>query len=438
MKRITNILVLLLFSLVFASCQDSKQLDLVSKDDLENADINTRVIYGDDNRVDLYAAPDYWKSKSDSTVALMKATNLVDLGNGKAKVGGANFGEAYGLCTAEPFREQRSAAFCSGSLVAPDIVMSAGHCLRTANDCNNVRFVFGFALKKEGSQPDEVSTSEIYGCKEIIKTEENSNGADFSLVRLNRPVTGHEPLPLRRQGAPAVGDNLVVIGHPAGIPSKVSGGAKVRTVKDAYVVANLDTYGGNSGSAVFNLESGLIEGILVRGETDFVFKNGCRISNVCPNEGCRGEDVTRVDRVLPYLGEVQTPPPAPPQNGLTTYNVDAKLSIPDNNSFGVSSSVNADESPNGRKVLVRVEVQHTWRGDLLVQLLDPSGKIYVLQSKSGGGNQNLVGTFGENLSSKDSLVPLQSVRQAGQWTLKVSDLLSRDTGTLRSWSLIFK
>ncbi len=35
-------------------------------------------------------------------------------------------------------------------------------------------------------------------------------------------------------------------------------------------MANLDTYGGNSGSPVFN-----------------------EVSNVCPTTGCRGEDVTR-------------------------------------------------------------------------------------------------------------------------------------------------
>lgn len=37
-----------------------------------------------------------------------------------------------------------------------------------------------------------------------------------------------------------------------------------------------------------------MEGILVRGDTDFVrTENGCRVSNVCPTTGCRGEDITR-------------------------------------------------------------------------------------------------------------------------------------------------
>ena len=59
-------------------------------------------------------------------------------------------------------------------------------------------------------------------------------------------------------------------------------------------MANLDTYGGNSGSAVFNAKTGLVEGILVRGEQDYVQKGDCRVSNVCPADGCRGEDVTKI------------------------------------------------------------------------------------------------------------------------------------------------
>ena len=62
----------------------------------------------------------------------------------------------------------------------------------------------------------------------------------------------------------------------------------------AFFVANLDTYGGNSGSPVFASDTNRVEGILVRGETDFEqTPAGCQISLVCPTSGCRGEDITR-------------------------------------------------------------------------------------------------------------------------------------------------
>jgi hypothetical protein len=44
---------------------------------------------------------------------------------------------------------------------------------------------------------------------------------------------------------------------------------------------------------VFDRRTKVVEGILVSGETDFVDKDGCKVSMVCPDEGCRGEDVSR-------------------------------------------------------------------------------------------------------------------------------------------------
>ena len=67
--------------------------------------------------------------------------------------------------------------------------------------------------------------------------------------RLSRAC--HGALPIRREGAPSVGTPLVVSGHPAGIPLKIAGGATVRSSQHPeYFDANLDTYGGNSGSPV--------------------------------------------------------------------------------------------------------------------------------------------------------------------------------------------
>ncbi len=52
-----------------------------------------------------------------------------------------------------------------------------------------------------------------------------------------------------------------------------------------FFVANLDTYGGNSGSPVVDARTYVVEGILVRGEDDFVQNDGCYVSLVCPDAG---------------------------------------------------------------------------------------------------------------------------------------------------------
>ncbi len=262
---------------------------------------NERVIYGDDNRKEIHEADAFWQRKADSTVALFNQRNLSDKGDGSYTVGGSNYGSSYNLCDDEPYREQQSAAFCSGSLVGHNLILTAGHCVRSQSACEGTKFVFGFGYSYAGKNLSTIKALDIYSCKKLLARKENSSGADYAVIELDRSVLGHEALEVNR-GAPVIkGDELVVIGHPAGIPTKVADGASVRQVKSEHFQANKDTYGGNSGSAVFNAKTGLIEGVLVRGAQDFIYANGCRKSNVCPNEGCYGEDVTRVDQAVPFI-----------------------------------------------------------------------------------------------------------------------------------------
>jgi hypothetical protein len=114
------------------------------------------------------------------------------------------------------------------------------------------------------------------------------------LVRLDRTVVGRKPLRFRKVSKARTGRSLYVVGHPCGLPQKYAPGAAIRhNSPKNYFVANLDTYGGNSGSPVFDARTHRVEGVLVRGETDFISNGGCYVSLVCPTTGCRGEDVTR-------------------------------------------------------------------------------------------------------------------------------------------------
>jgi hypothetical protein len=126
-------------------------------------------------------------------------------------------------------------------------------------------------------------------------------GTDHALIQLDRVVKGRTPLKYRSEGTAAVGDELVVIGHPMGLPTKIADGAKIRSNNHPhYFVATLDTFGGNSGSAVFNTATGIVEGILVRGETDYKFNRDkmCSEIFVCAEDECRGEDVSRITSII--------------------------------------------------------------------------------------------------------------------------------------------
>ncbi len=266
------------------------------------------VIYGDDNRQEPYQVSDpQILAVADSTVAVVEAKALIP---GKAffrMLGQANayqlkapqFGTEYGLCKQEPYYSQPSGAFCSGFLVGPDLIATAGHCI-DEKKCGSVAFAFGFQMNPNNTANITFPQTEVYGCKKVIARELTSN-QDYAVVQLDRPVQNHKPLKLAAR-VPQVNESIYVIGHPAGLPKKIAGGANVRKLNKGFFSANLDTYGGNSGSAVFSAVTNEVLGILVRGENDFNTVNGCRLSNQCKNDQCRGEDITYIDYVIKSAG----------------------------------------------------------------------------------------------------------------------------------------
>lgn len=77
---------------------------------------------------------------------------------------------------------------------------------------------------------------------------------------------------------------------------------------------------------------------------------------------------------------------------------------------------------------VAVNILHTYRGDLKVDLIAPDGSVYVLHNRSGGSADNINTTYTVNLSSE---------ALNGTWKLRVNDNGRGDTGTLTSWSITF-
>lgn len=256
---------------------------------------NQRAIYGTDDRRDLYqvSQPALLRA-ADAVAALVKASDLTERANGTFKLATTSYRTEYDLCGSEPFAAQPLGCFCSGFLVAPDVVATAGHCVTSRYSLRGMRFVFGFRMLDARRARTVFGADDVYKGVEVLGRRLTETGADWALVRLARPVAGRQPLAIRRRGKVAGGQRLVVIGHPNGLPAKLAGGARVRDNRPpSCFSANLDTYGGNSGSPVLDQTTRVVEGILVRGENDFVSDGNCSVSLVCPDSGCRGEDVTR-------------------------------------------------------------------------------------------------------------------------------------------------
>jgi hypothetical protein len=270
------------------------------------------VIYGADNRLEVYEEADVSRRElARSVVAIMPSDALRATSPGAAQITGMKYGQMNNLCATEKFYDQLAPAYCSGFLVADNIIATAGHCVQDPNFCSEAKFVFDFALDAKGRDPNAIKADDVYGCKRVIFEEIDGRGADYAFVELDRNVVGRTPVRFAPQ-APKPGDSVFVIGHPVGIPAKIAGGAKVRRNTPGYFVANLDTFGGNSGSAVFNEGTNEVAGILVRGEQDFIRRGSCNVSYQCKDELCRGEDVTNAEIVAEKLLDILTTPNMPP------------------------------------------------------------------------------------------------------------------------------
>ncbi|WP_170229967.1 trypsin-like serine peptidase [Polyangium fumosum] len=248
---------------------------------------------------------------SDSVVAVFPSSLVERPAGGKVALstsitfGQRMFGpdKKWPLCSSERFREQPVGAKCTGFLAAPDIVVTAAHCVDKSN-VTETRFVFGYVASAASTPRTILPASDVYSGREIIHRKEATEGkaddGEWALVRLDRTVVGHTPASVRREGVPHKDDAIFVIGHPSGLPLKYAGNAVVREVIGQVFRANLDTYGGNSGSPVFN-KKGVVEGILIRGETDFEYDGTCVKSIVCPDIGCGGEIATLSSVFAPKL-----------------------------------------------------------------------------------------------------------------------------------------
>jgi V8-like Glu-specific endopeptidase len=254
-----------------------------------------KVIYGADNRVDpIDSHSSMYVELAKSTAAMIAHHKVEELNADQVRIAGRTL-EQTGVCSTEKFSQQPAAANCSGFLVSENQLVTAGHCMQSVSDCTGSAWVFDYKVDHEQDSEVVTEKSNVYKCKKIVsQVLDSKTENDYAVIELERVVEGRDPLELRSEGTPSVGDQLVVIGHPSGLPTKISDGASVRSVNDIFLKANLDTYGGNSGSAVFNASTGIVEGVLVRGETDYVWSGGCKVSNQLSNSGGGGEGVTLI------------------------------------------------------------------------------------------------------------------------------------------------
>ncbi|WP_433552131.1 S8 family peptidase [Micromonospora zamorensis] len=128
--------------------------------------------------------------------------------------------------------------------------------------------------------------------------------------------------------------------------------------------------------------------------------------------------------LLLYVGTGTTPPPP---TGCTGTN-GSDVSIPDAGAAVTSSITISGCGRNASSTsTVAVNIVHTYRGDLVIDLLAPDGSAYRLKNSSTSDSaDNVNATYTANVSSEAA---------DGIWRLQVRDTYSADTGYINTWTL---
>jgi subtilisin-like proprotein convertase family protein len=142
-------------------------------------------------------------------------------------------------------------------------------------------------------------------------------------------------------------------------------------------------------------------------------------------------------------------------NQAAAFTNSTVVNILDNNPTGVSSTIavsgiNPATLSATSIASVRLNLTHTYNGDLLVQLISPSGSSINLSNRRGGSGDNFVNTtFSSSATTAiasgvapfsgtytpDGAFSALTGNVNGTWTLKVIDQAAQDVGTINNWTL---
>jgi subtilisin-like proprotein convertase family protein len=130
---------------------------------------------------------------------------------------------------------------------------------------------------------------------------------------------------------------------------------------------------------------------------------------------------------------------------------DTPVSIPDNNATGATSTITVTDNKPVQKVVVKINITHTYDADLTISLIPPVGASITLSALRGGSADNFTNTvfddaaataisagtapFTGSFRPETPLSAANGINAAGAWKLKVVDSAGIDVGTIDNWTL---
>ncbi|HFB64320.1 MAG TPA: peptidase S8 [Aeromonadales bacterium] len=114
--------------------------------------------------------------------------------------------------------------------------------------------------------------------------------------------------------------------------------------------------------------------------------------------------------------------------GAATFTNSNNVTIRDRRTS--TSNIAVDRTGDSGTVSIDVDIKHTYRGDLKITLVSPTGSSVVLKNtNSSDSADNVLQTYSVNAAGVES---------SGTWKLQVYDAYRGDTGFIDSWSISFQ
>ena len=104
------------------------------------------------------------------------------------------------------------------------------------------------------------------------------------------------------------------------------------------------------------------------------------------------------------------------------------LAIPDNDPAGVTTDLTVDDDVVAKALSVKLDIAHTYIGDLVVTLLKDGSEVVGLRNGVGGGNNDI--------HDQIDVPALAGKPIAGTYALKVVDKAEQDTGKIVRWGIV--
>lgn len=199
---------------------------------------------------------------------------------------GTTLTERFSLCPNEPFGEQPVIGLGTAFIIGDQTMVTAGHVFQ--GELRDYVVVFGFELTN-GEFQRLILAKDIYTPTSIVYQDQD---IDLLAFKVSRPLD-RRILKLAVKSSFPRNMPVYMIGHPSGLPKKVALNASVQDQEDPRnFYTTLDSFQGNSGSPVFELETNEVIGVLVSGMVDYQWNGTCNYSSICNIPYCRGEKVT--------------------------------------------------------------------------------------------------------------------------------------------------